>query len=215
MDSRPTINDKRPSIVFLSGNAGKIAEVQSIASTLGFEVKGVKIPDMPEEIQGSFEKIIQKKIVDAVEIGKKHDLIHAGDIVLTEDSGVEIDMFGNMPGPYTKHFFETPGEGISYDDFVKLFEGRKIEGLCVTVAACLPDIEKPESCLFTRGTMRGYFVSKRGTNGFGWDPYFVPTSCEDHPINPEGKTLGEMTMEEKSGISMRKVAIEKILHKLS
>ena len=203
------------SIIFLSGNAGKIAEVQSIASTRGFEVKGVKIPDMPEEVQGSFEKIIQKKIVVAVEIGKKHDLIHAGDIVLTEDSGVEIDMFGNMPGPYTKHFFETPGEGISYDDFVELFEGRKIEGRCVTVAACLPDIENLESCLFTCGTMRGYFVPKRGDNGFGWDPYFVPVSCEDISVNPERRTLGEMTIEEKSEMSMRKVVIEKILNKVS
>lgn len=201
-------------ILFLSGSANKIAEVQAIAATAGLEVRGVKIPDMPPEIQGSFEEIIRHKILAAVERGKNLGLIQNGDIILAEDSGIEIDMLGDMPGPYAKHFFDTKDHGISYENFIKLFPNQKIMARCLTVAGCLTNINDPDSFFSTSAVMKGYLVAKRGENGFGWDPYLVPTECEGKPLNPEGKTIGEMTAEEKNAMSTRGEAIRNVLKKL-
>ncbi len=202
-------------LIFLSGNTNKISEVQAIAADFGLELKGIQIPDMPPEIQGTFEEIIRHKILSAVERGNQRGLVKEGDIIIAEDSGMEIDMFGGMPGPYAKHFFESKEGGISYDDFIQLFPNQKITVRCLTVAGCMPDINNSDSCFFEIGEMKGYLVAKRGENGFGWDPYFVPTEAEGIAMNPDQKTIGEMTITEKNQISTRSMAVRKIFKRFS
>jgi len=95
----------------------------------------------------------------------------------------------------------------------------------VTLARWSGDPERPVD--IWQGVLRGRVPTEpRGTNGFGWDEIFVPLNDEGHPaffqMNPEnnqplldmsgnyqGKTLAELTSEEKDSISMRATALRK------
>ncbi len=60
---------------------------------------------------------------------------------------------------------------------------------------------------FFKGVIHGKIVTQTGVSGFGWDPIFQPDGYD--------KTFAEMTVEEKNGVSMRKIAVEKLKKFLS
>jgi len=55
---------------------------------------------------------------------------------------------------------------------------------------------------FFESTIKGKLVAPRGETGWGWDPVFQPDGYD--------KTFGEMTMEQKNELSMRRIALEKL-----
>lgn len=62
--------------------------------------------------------------------------------------------------------------------------------------------ESPEEIYYFEGSIKGTIVSPKGKSGFGWDPIFRPGGYS--------KSFAELTQEEKSKISMRRIALNKL-----
>ena len=111
--------------------------------------------------------------------------------LIVDDTGFSIDALGGFPGPYAAYVLHTIGNtGI-----LKLMVGVKNRGAHFTTAIAFADESGIQ--VFT-GTIHGNVtISPRGTNGFGYDPI----------VDINGRTLAEMSLEEKSIMSHRALAL--------
>lgn len=185
-------------IVIASGNAGKIKEAQEILKEFKItSIKDAGIDIDVEEDKDTFEgNAIKKAEVIANKLnGKK---------CIADDSGIEIEYLNGFPGVITKRWFE----GTDRERNLKLIEklkgvpkeNRKIK---FTTAIALSD---GKNTICELGIIDGFVAEEvRGENGFGFDEIFELEN---------GKTLAELTQEEKNQISARKIALEKIKQKL-
>ena len=185
-------------IVIASGNKGKIKEVQEILKEykiVSIEEIGVNVD--VEEDQKTFEgNAIKKAETIAKELG--------GKMCLADDSGIEIEYLDGFPGVFTKRWHN----GTDRERNLALIE--KLQGvpkekrkIIYTTAIALSDGKKT---ICVTGKIEGYVTEEpRGDNGFGFDEIFELEN---------GKTLAEISSEEKNKISARKIALEKISKKL-
>ena len=131
-----------------------------------------------------------------------------GEIVLADDSGLEIDYLNKEPGVYSARYM---GEDTSYHiknaNLIQRLEGvpdeKRTARFVCAVAAAFPD----GTVKTVRGTMEGRIgYEERGENGFGYDPiFFLPEfQC----------TSAELSMEEKNQISHRGKALRAIKDEL-
>jgi non-canonical purine NTP pyrophosphatase (RdgB/HAM1 family) len=168
-------------LYFITGNKGKLAEVQSI---LG-EVNGLDI-DLPEIQELDAHKIIKAKLEEA----QKHQ---KGNFIV-EDTSLYFDGMNGLPGPLIKWFLKTVGnEGLH-----KLTE---IFGSGATAKTIIGYSDVSGHVEFFEGSIKGVIVPAR-VEGFGWDPIFQPEGYD--------KTFGELSAEIKNSFSMRKIAVEKL-----
>ena len=185
-------------IVIASGNAGKIKEAQEILKEFKItSIKDAGIDIDVEEDKDTFEgNAIKKAEVIANKLnGKK---------CIADDSGIEIEYLNGFPGVVTKRWFE----GTDRERNLKLIEklkgvpkeNRKIK---FTTAIALSD---GKNTICELGIIDGFVAEEvRGENGFGFEEIFEWET---------GKSLAELTQEEKNQISARKIAWEKIKQKL-
>ena len=127
-----------------------------------------------------------------------------GEIVLADDSGLEIDYLNKEPGIYSARYM---GEDTSYDIKNQALldrldgvpdEKRTARFVCA-IAAAMPD----GSCEVVRGTMEGIIGHKiAGENGFGYDPIFF--------LPEYGCTSAELSPEKKNELSHRGEGLKKI-----
>ena len=179
-------------IIIASNNKGKIKEAQEILKDyeiISMSDAGINID--VEEDQDTFEGNAKKK---AETIAKKLE----GRMCLADDSGIEIEYLDGFPGVRTKRWFEGTDRERNEAIIEKLkgvpHEKRKIKFI---TALTLADCKKTNTVI---GNMEGYVAEcPRGENGFGFDEIFELEN---------GKTLAELSSEEKNEISSRKKALE-------
>ena len=133
----------------------------------------------------------------------------AGELVLADDSGLEIDWLGKEPGVYSARYL---GEDTSYRiknaDLIRRLEGvpeeeRTARFVCA-IAAVLPDGRE----LTVRATIEGRIgYEEKGENGFGYDPIFY--------VPELGKTTAELTEAEKNLVSHRGKALRLMKEELA
>lgn len=169
---------------FLTGNKGKVEEVKEMLP----EVEQLDV-DVPE-IQSLDAQVVIKAKIEAA----RHHVSDAELIV--EDTSLYFDCLKGLPGPLMKWFLKTIGNDGLWK-IVQTFGNDKAEAKVVIGYA-----DTKGNVRFFEGAQKGKIVAPRGSLGFGWDPIFIPEGHE--------KTFGEMTMEEKNGISMRKIALSKL-----
>ncbi len=190
-------------VVFATGNAGKMKEIREILKDLDCEVCSMKEMgiDIPIEENGkTFEEnaVIKAEAVAAA----------CGEIVLADDSGLEIDYLNGEPGIYSARYMgeDTP-YSIKNANLIERLKGipedlRGARFVCV-IAAVFPDGE----VVSTYGEVKGRIAhSERGSNGFGYDPvFFLPEF---------GRTTAELSDHEKNSISHRGEALRKMKEEL-
>ena len=120
-----------------------------------------------------------------------------GLVTVAEDSGIEIDALGGIPGVESARY---AGEETSYPDkFARLYEALDRTGTRDSPArfVCALAMASPDAILFeARGVIEGRVAREpAGAGGFGYDPFFY------YP--PYGRTLSEVTPEEKLAVSHR------------
>ena len=181
-------------IIMFSSNKGKIAETQEILKE--FKIisnEELKIDIDVQEDQKTFEQnAIKKAETIAKEVG--------GMMCIADDSGIEIEYLNGFPGVSTKRWHKGSDREKNIALIEKLNgvpkEKRKIN--FVTAIALSDGIKT----ICKKGIISGYVSdSIRGENGFGFDEIFELEN---------GKTLAELSCEEKNKISARKIALEKI-----
>ncbi len=185
-------------IIIASGNKGKIEEAQNILND--FKIISIKEIGVNIEVDEDKETFEGNAIKKAVEISKKL----GGKPCLSDDSGIEIECLDGFPGVFTKRWHCGTDRDRNIEIIKKLNgiekENRKAK---FTTAIAFADGNKVYSAV---ATINGYISeSVRGNNGFGFDEIFELEN---------GKTLAEITSEEKNEISARRKALEMIKNKI-
>lgn len=183
-------------IIFATGNEGKMREVRMILADLGIQVISMKEAGVTAEADENGTTFEENAIIKAKEIMEK-----TGEIVLADDSGLEVDALGGEPGIYSARYM---GYDTSYhiknNSLIERLEGktgeeRSARFVCA-IAACFPD----GRVLTTRGTMEGQIgYEEKGENGFGYDPVFYLPEYQCYSA--------ELPLEEKNKLSHRGKAL--------
>ncbi|MGI5283369.1 RdgB/HAM1 family non-canonical purine NTP pyrophosphatase [Nonomuraea polychroma] len=177
-------------IVLATRNAGKIAELRRILS--GFDIVGLEeFPSIGEvaETGVTFEENALLK-AHAVAQG-------SGLPAVADDSGLCVDVLNGMPGVFSARWSGRHGDDQANMDLLlaqlsDVPADRMTAFFACTAALALPSGESR----VVEGTLPGRLVTTpRGSNGFGYDPIFVPDGHE--------RTTAEMSPEEKDAISHR------------
>ena len=197
---------EKKTVVVASNNAHKIEEIRAILGAVlpdaEFKAMGEigGLPE-PEETGTTFE---ENAFIKAQTI---HDL--TGLPTVADDSGLVVDALDGAPGVYSARYCGVHGDDAANNaKLLREMEGVPQEKRTARFMSCVTYVDADVrtcgigSCEGTVG------FEGRGTNGFGYDPLFWP---EDTP----GKTMAELTPEEKNTISHRKHAIEALAQELA
>ena len=190
-------------IIFATGHEGKMREIRMILEDLGVPVLSMKEAGISADIEENGKSFAENAAIKAKAIMEM-----TGEIVMADDSGLEIDYLDGAPGIYSARFM---GEDTSYDIKNKALidklagvpdEKRTARFVCA-IACALPDGQILES----RGTMEGIIGYEiKGENGFGYDPIFYLPEC--------GCTSAEISPEKKNELSHRGKALRAMKEKL-
>lgn len=183
-------------MIFASNNKGKIREIKSIFSEE--EILSLKEVDIDIDVIEDADSFYGNALKKAKEI---YELTKIP--VIADDSGICIDALNDWPGVLTHRFAgeqasESERNKIMVDKVSKL-DNKKAKVICNLV------YYDGINTLVGEGILKGTIVSPRGNNGFGFDPIFELES---------GKTLAELTSEEKNITSARYLAALDLHNKL-
>ena len=184
-------------LIVATGNAGKVKEIAAMLKGLDIEVKSLK--DVYDEIPEIIED--GKSFKENALIKAKYVSDDLNKIVLADDSGIEIDAFGKLPGIFSARFLgvDTPYEIVN-QAVIDAVQGK--ERTCRFVCALALVIPGQEPILIEE-TFEGEINDKiEGENGFGYDPIFYFPPCQ--------KTSAQMSLEEKNQYSHRAKALKKL-----
>lgn len=140
------------------------------------------------EIQSlAIEEVVEHKVKEAFNIVKTP--------VIVEDTSLQFEALGQLPGTLIKWFLKELGN----DGLCKLVTNTN-RNATVTVLFAFYDGKNLQLC---KGVRKGTISdSPRGTNGFGWNPIFIPEGYK--------KTFAEMTDDEIDATTPRRIAAEKL-----
>ncbi|MBC8882450.1 non-canonical purine NTP diphosphatase [Flavobacterium piscinae] len=186
--------------VFASNNPNKIKEIQLL---LPKEIKILSLEDIGclEDIPETASTIEGNAILKANYVTEKY-----GYTCFADDTGLEVEALNGEPGVYSARY---AGQQKNADDNMnKLLsnlankENKKAQFktvICLNLNGYQHVFE---------GIIKGEIINeKRGSEGFGYDPIFIPNGYD--------KTFAEMSIGEKSKISHRGLAVEKLVHFLN
>ena len=181
-------------IVFATGNPHKLQEVNEIASGSGVEFILPPPEFDPVESGLTFAENSVIKAREASRLSKTYSL--------ADDSGLCVEALNWGPGIYSARYALTPQSRI--DKLLKKLanvDNRYAKFVCVMT---LTDANG-EILTQSTGECHGVIAQNQsGTNGFGYDPVFLPDGFN-------GKSMADLTEELKNEISHRSIALKKII----
>ncbi len=189
----------RKKLLLATGNEGKVRELRDMLSSLPLDILSLQdYPGLPE-VEETGRTFKENAVLKAETIANL-----TGEMVMADDSGLEVEYLEGRPGVYSARF---AGEKATDEENNALLlelmkdvppQERAARFVCV-IALSSPD----GGTITVEGDCPGYLGSEpRGERGFGYDPLFI---CAE-----EGKTFGEMDHEEKSRVSHRGKALQRI-----
>lgn len=193
-------------VVIASNNAHKAQEIAEALDFPGWEfgtLRQLGIQSDPAEDADTFLGNARIKARAAHEAS-------GGKAVLADDSGLEVDALDGVPGVYSARY--AGEDATDADNNAKLLSAladvpdrdRTARFVCTLVL-----IDEDGSETVARGTVEGRIGhEERGSNGFGYDPLFLPDVFAD------GRTLAEALPEEKNAVSHRGNALRELRSKL-
>ena len=190
-------------VLIATSNPGKLRDFAGAAAGHGFTVAALpdfdSLPGVRED-GATFEDNARKK-------AEHYSRFAPGEMVLADDSGLEVDSLDGAPGVHSARYAATSPEANSDDCANNSRLLRELSGaadrtarfVCVIAAA-----RDGRTLSVFRGEARGCILeAPRGAGGFGYDPlFFLPAS---------GKTFAELTPQEKAGVSHRGKAFRNFL----
>ena len=195
-------------ILIATSNPGKLRDFAGAAAPHGIEITGIpdfcSLPLVVEDGQ-TFEANARKK-------AEEYSQYAPGEIVVADDSGLEVDPLGGAPGVHSARYAADQPHlaDENTDDEANnarlLRELRKVPrekrtGRFVCVLAAAQD---GKTLATFRGTAEGVIRdAPRGSNGFGYDPLFYFPQIQ--------KTFAELSAEEKAQYSHRGAAFRQLL----
>lgn len=191
-------------IIFATSNANKISEIKEIINIPNIDIVSMEEEGIKIDIEESGSTYEENALIKARAIAQ----LRPNEIIMAEDSGLEIDYLHGEPGLYSARYM---GHDTPYDkknkailDLLKGVERSKRTAQYVcSIVAILPDRKE----LSAMGILKGEIGEReKGVNGFGYDPIFF--------LPQRGCYMSELTNEEKNMISHRGKALREIINKL-
>ena len=189
--------------VAATGNKGKLKEIKEILADFPLDVVSMGEAGIHDEIDETGKTFEENAVIKARYIAGL-----TNDIVIADDSGLEVDYLNGEPGIYSSRF---AGEGASDEDknrkLLRLLQGVPFEKRTGRFV-CAVAVVFPDGRSFTvQGKCEGYIGEKpAGFNGFGYDPLFYVPGYE--------MTIAEMDTETKNSISHRGKALRMMVQEL-
>lgn len=204
-----------PSILYVAtGNAGKLLDFSTIGMEFGEAARFEPLPGLdaipaPAEDGATFQENATKK-------AEEYSRYAPGEIVLADDSGLEVDALNGSPGVRSARYATDAGltdvSARLTDERNNLLLLKNLTGVPAQERAaryrCVLAAARDGSCIaFGRGSVEGAILdSARGTGGFGYDPlFFLPEM---------GKSMAEIDLKTKLQISHRGNALRDLLRAL-
>ncbi len=183
-------------LVFASNNPNKIKEIQLLLPNT-LQILSLEDIGCLEEIPETAPTIEGNAIQKANYVTEKY-----GYPCFADDTGLEVAALDNAPGVYSARY---AGEQKNADDnMAKLLDNLSDKANRKAQFKTVICLNLNGNQLLFEGIIKGEIIhEKRGSAGFGYDPIFIP--------NGYSNTFAEMSMSEKSKISHRGLAVEKLV----
>lgn len=191
-------------LVLATRNRNKVIELVALLGDLGITIRTLdEFPDAPDVVEDG-------DTCEANAVKKARAIAESTGLpAVADDTGLEVDALGGQPGVYAARY---AGEDATYEDNCRKLlqeltgvsrEQRTARFLTVAAIA-LPS----DGIRVAQGTLEGVIAEEvRGTLGFGYDPVFL--------IPELGKTLAQLSADQKNTISHRAKAFAKVREILS
>jgi XTP/dITP diphosphohydrolase len=189
-------------LVLASANPDKAAEIVAIVAAA---LPAVELVPRPPEVPDVIEDGLT--LFDNARLKAAAIAAATGEPALADDTGLEVEALGGAPGVFTARF---AGEGASYAaNVARLLE--EMEGVVnrrarfrTVAVVCWPDGRE----VVAEGAVDGTIATEaRGSQGFGYDPVFVPAAAG-------GRTFAEIGLEAKNALSHRRRALHALVDAL-
>ena len=183
-------------LIFATNNAHKLSEVQAVLGP-SFELVTPRMCGVEEEIPETAETLEGNARQKARYLYERTGLD-----CFADDTGLEVEALNGAPGVHSARY-ATDGHDFAANNrlLLKNLEGETNRRARFRTAICL--IEGGEERLF-EGIVEGHIIDhESGTEGFGYDPLFVPEGYDC--------TFAEMSADEKNAISHRGRAVRKLV----
>jgi len=181
-----------PRLLLATNNEGKLREYRSLLNSLGYQLVSPKELGITTKVAETGSTMAENAILKATAFASESNLL-----TLADDSGLEVDALGGQPGVLSARY---AGENTSQQELINHLlsrlkdvpeEKRGARFRCV-IAIATPSGEV-KTC---SGECPGFITFKAsGSHGFGYDPIFYLPQLK--------KTMAQLTMAEKNGISHR------------
>lgn len=191
-------------LLIATKNSGKVKEIKKLLRGSGIRVLSLNdfhnVPDVNEDGKSYRDNALKKARFFSKYFNK---------LTIADDSGIEVDALGGKPGPHSARY--AGGEASSFENNQKLL--KQLNGVPLSKRGatfrCVLALVSPDGKEYiVEATCRGRIGFKEiGKKGFGYDPIFY--------IPRYGKTMAQLTVEEKNKISHRGKALRKLKRLLS
>ena len=191
-------------LVIATGNAGKVRELRAIFTDLPVEIKSLRDFEGTNDVAETGSTFVENASLKAAGFARQ-----TGHFALADDSGLEVVALGNEPGIKSARFAgaET-GYEMKIEKLLQMMrasgsDDRRARFVCAMALAN----DRGDVIHTVQGECTGTIAHEaRGTNGFGYDPIFIPDEFD--------QTFGELGDEVKRAISHRAKAAELIIRYL-
>lgn len=180
-------------MIFSSGNAGKLREVRHFFADMGIEILSLSEVGLDgfevEEDRDSLEGNAEKKALELFDL--------VGKPVFSDDTGLFVDALNGAPGVYSARY---AGEGADFQanrtKMLRELQGVPAEKRTARFKTVICYVDQDRTVHFFEGRIDGHILeAEAGDQGFGYDSIFCPEG--------EQRSFGEMSVDEKAGFSHR------------
>ena len=192
-------------VVVATGNAHKVVEIEAILSEVLPGTRFVTLKSLgdfpdPEETGTTFEENAFIKAQAA------HDA--TGLPAVADDSGLEVDALGGAPGVYSARYAGVHGDDAANNaKLLRELAGVPAPERTARFTSCVAFVDDGVRTSGLGHVEGSVGLEGRGEHGFGYDPLFLP-------VETPGRTMAELTPEEKNAISHRYHALVDLASKL-
>lgn len=192
-------------LILASNNKKKIKELKEILNDIQVDVRSLSDENIDIDVVedgNTFEQNAKKKAKEIYEFLKEKG--EENFIVLSDDSGLEVDYLNGEPGVYSARYAGEHGKDDKNNEkLLKNLKGVPKEERGAQFVCQIAMFDQNGKYYTVRGEVRGYILEElNGEGGFGYDPLFF--------YEPLDKTFAQLTSEEKNEVSHRGRALKEL-----
>jgi XTP/dITP diphosphohydrolase len=204
--TEPTTSTAPPRVVLATRNPHKITELRAILAATGVTIDLIGVTEFPDlpDVAETGVTFAENALLKATETARRTGLPSIAD-----DSGLCVDVLGGAPGVFSARWSGKHGDDVANLDLLlaqlsDIADGHRQAHFACAAALALPDGTE----VVREGRIDGTLLhARRGTNGFGYDPIFLPDGYD--------RTTAEMPADEKNAISHRTRAFQALAKDLA